>query len=355
MRTEKAAMIEHSRPWLSEEDERAVVRVLQSGMIAQGRTVLQLEQECCRFAGGGDGVAVASGTAALTLALTALGLRNGAEVVLPTYTCRAVADAVLTAGLTPVLCDIGPDWVMTPETVSRVTGPRTGAILAVHMFGIAADVPALQALGFPVVEDACQAFGIRCSNGGVAGLVGDVGVFSFHATKCLTGGEGGLAVSRNPDIIRRMKARRDGDATGRLAAPMSDLQAALVLSQLGRYDRMLQIRREIAEYYLDSLEGVNAHLPGRLKGRSMFFRFPVQTAAAFASVESAFAAAGIRVRRGVDHLLHWEAPGVSAEKFRQAEKLYAETVCLPIYPALSVADRQRVAAMGRDIFGRQAV
>lgn len=333
--------IPHSRPWITSEDLDRVAAVLRGGMIAQGALVARLEADVCRELGARGGVATASGTAALVLALRTLAVASGAEVVLPTYVCRSVLDAVLTVGASPVLCDVGHGYVLTPETVRPHLTPRTAAIIAVHIFGLPADVAALARLGVPVIEDACQAFGVR-TGGRALGTSGLMGVFSFHATKCLTTGEGGMVVTNDERLLARARALRDGGLDGRVAAPMSDLQAALGLSQLHRYDQFITRRDVLRARYRAALPRC-APVVGDPAGAEGFFRLPLRVAPPVDALRASLAARGVQSRRGVDALLHRDR-GLSDGDFPTAVRLFDETLSLPFYPALSAAECDAVIA-----------
>lgn len=346
-------MITHSKPWITEADREAVGRVLSGGMVARGRVAEEFEAAAAGYLGASDGVAAASGTAALLLTLRALGVGAGDEVILPTYVCKSVHEVVTTLGARGVLCDVGDDWNMTPREVAPHVTERTAAIIVVHIFGIAADTRAFTEFGVPVVEDCCQAFGAK-AGGEFAGTVGAAGVYSFHAIKCLTTGEGGLAVSNDPRLIERMRELRDGGeglAEARVAAPLTDMQAALGLSQLARYEEFQSRRQKIAARYFDELSGCPVRLPEGVKGASMFYRFPVRAGGDFRDGRRRFEERGVQVRRGVDRLLH-RFLGLERGLFPNAERLFRETVSIPIYPALADAEVERVAEAARAVWER---
>ncbi len=340
------AQIPHSRPTLTAEDHASVVACLTEGSIAQGRRVEAFEAAVATRLGKAHAVATASGTSALVLALRGLEIGAGHEVVLPSYVCYAVRDAVTAAGATPVYCDIGSGWSMTPEAVERVVTPQTRAIIVVHNFGIAVPTGAFLRFGVPLIDDVCQSFGAAIEPGAV------VTCASFQATKLLTTGEGGMVLTDDVRIYERVTLLRDG-AHGcrgeRVPAPFTDLQAALGLSQLARFETFLARRREIAAAYLGDLSGIGCRLPVDVRERSIFFRFPLRATRPFEGVRLAFMAHGIHVRRGVDALLH-HAEGLPAERFPETETTFAETVCLPILPSMSDDDIARVIVATREIF-----
>jgi dTDP-4-amino-4,6-dideoxygalactose transaminase len=152
-------MIPHSKPWITPADVEAVERALGSGMIGNGSRVAELESSLSRWVGCEDGVAVGSGSAAVLLALLGVGIEPGDDVVMPTYVCSSVLEAVITAGARPLLCDVGSEWVVTPADVERVITRETKAIIVPHMYGIFAGVSEFRAFGRPVIEDCAQAVG----------------------------------------------------------------------------------------------------------------------------------------------------------------------------------------------------
>lgn len=343
-------MILHSRPFLTDADVGAAAQALRSQMVAQGERTAEFERAVSQWvASEHPGVAVGSGSAAIALALQALDAGPGSQIVLPTYVCPGVMEAVRTAGAEPVLCDVGPEWVMTPDSAAAVVSRRTAAIIVPHMYGIFADVRAFRHFGVPLIEDAAQAIGRRGRP-----IEGDVAVFSFHPTKCLTTGEGGMVVSQDERIAAAARRLRDGDIThasaARILSPMSDLAASVGLAQLGRYEMFLNRRRDIAEQYLRKLgRFLSASHERLLRQRSMFFRFPLLFGAGFVAAEEQFRKQGVIVRRGVDRLLH-RMLGLSDEPFPNAVRLFETTVSLPIYPALEDHEVRIVASAAEALF-----
>ena len=196
--------------------------------------------------GASGSISTSNGTAALILCLKALGIGAAAndEVIVPTYICRSVMQAVEAVGATPVLCDSGEFWNATEATIADRFTARTKAVVTVNIFGISAQLASLRKHPYLIIEDHCQSFGLPEPIFGVAAF------YSFHATKCFTSGEGGAAAFPDREAASRAaKLRADYVVPGAL----SDLQAALALSQLARYDDMLSRRRKIAKQYFDAL------------------------------------------------------------------------------------------------------
>jgi perosamine synthetase len=341
--------IPHSRPWITEADRAVVERTLRDGIVSRHHHATAFETAVARRVGSVGAIACGSGTAALLLTLKALGV-TGKEVILPSYVCKNVLQAIQAAGAYPVLCDTGPGWLTTPETIAPHISPRTAAIIVVHTFGFAADMEAFARLELPIIEDACQAFGTQI-NGREAGSFGTVGIYSFHATKCLTTGEGGMAVFNDANVLARARELQDGRHSW-ISSPLSDLQAALGLSQLSRYETFVERRRLIAQRYLDALKDLPVGLPPH-SGKDISFRFPLRINGDVADGMHLFEAEGIQTRRGVDALLH-HGLCLPPSQFPNAEKLFATTLSLPFYPALSDDECERVVAACRNIFGNIA-
>jgi perosamine synthetase len=300
------------------------------------------------------GVATSSGTDALFLAMKSLGIGDRDEVIIPTYVCRSVWDAVKATGAEPVLCDIGEDWCVNRDTIKPHITRRTKAIIVVHTFGIMSEVAPICRIGIPVIEDSCQALGASW-DGRMAGTIGEFCVLSFHGTKLLTTGEGGMVLTKDGKWLSRIRNVKQGKSNGEIAVyrqPMSDLQAALGLSQLAQYKDFLKRRRLIADYYFTHLHGLPIELPHHIRHRSIFFRFPLRIRGDFEAFRALFDAEGIQVRHGVDALLHKSLKGEYG-KFSMARKYFAETLSIPLYPTLKRKEYVRVVEACRLILANE--
>jgi perosamine synthetase len=345
-------MILHSKPWVTASDLSYLKRVLDSRMLAQGEETAAFEKALSRWYGIDDGgVAVASGAAALLLALLAFEIRPGDEVVLPTYVCRTVLEAVITAGATPVCCDVGPQWVVTPDNMAPRLTDRTRALIVPHMYGIFAPVASFRAFGIPVIEDCAQAL----AGCGQRRIEGDIAIFSFNPTKCLATGEGGMAISAAPGLVAMMRAHRDGKVEAparRLFSPLSDLAAGLGLSQLARYEEALARRAHLAQLYRQRLAPlIPDSLPALSGDQTMWFRFPLWIPGGLDACQELFAHRGVHVRQGVDNLLH-RCMKLSDREYPAAVRHFQETVSLPLYPALTGAEHTRCVEAAEEIFSR---
>ncbi len=258
-------MIPHSRPFIDDEDAREVQRVLLSGQIAQDGEVARFESRMASYVGVRGAAAVSSGSSALHLALLALGVGPGDEVLVPSYVCPAVLNAVLHTGAAPVVADIEPaTFNLSAGDARRRITPRTRALIVAHLFGVPADLDALGSLGVPVVEDLAMSLGSRW-RGKRTGCFGSLAVCSFYATKMMATGEGGMVLGGDEalvDAVRDLRAMDEKeDFRVRFNCKMTDLQAALGLSQLRKLAGFIARRREIADLYGEELRRLGLPAP----------------------------------------------------------------------------------------------
>ncbi|MBI3635265.1 MAG: DegT/DnrJ/EryC1/StrS aminotransferase family protein [Candidatus Rokubacteria bacterium] len=341
-------MIPHSRPTLTAEDAERVAAVVRGGHIAEGPEVAAFEREMAAYLDVPAAAALASGTAALELALRAMGVGTGDDVIIPTYVCDALHHAVTRCGATPVLVDADPITLsLSLDDAKRRLGPRTRAVIVPHAFGLGIDVDQFNALGVPVVEDCAQAFGAEI-DGRRAGSRGRLAVCSFYATKLLTTGEGGLVAGPAP-LVDRVRDVRDyderRDLVPRFNHKMTDMQAALGRSQLARFGEFVARRRAIAARYRRRLAGADCELPLDAGRAHVYHRFVVGIARPVDRVIARMEALGVAVRRPIFRPLH-QALGRGG--FPEADRLWRSRLSLPCYPTLSDADVDAVAAaLGR--------
>lgn len=340
----------HSRPWIEPSDRLAVEEVLKGGLIAQGNRVQTFELAVANYLGATGGIACTSGTTALILALKTLGIGAGAEVVLPTYVCWNVLSAVTAIGAIPRICDVDEHGVVTVKTVRPVLSAQTRVIVAVHIFGHPCDIDSLASLGVPVIEDACQAFGLEIA-GRLAGTLGDLGVLSFHATKCLTTGEGGMLVASNARLLDRGRLLVESVDHNNAArsTSMSDLQAALGLAQLERYPTFLSRRKQLFDSYHETSCRLVKAFPGYPGKPSFLFRYTLRAQSGFERIQAALLAQGVQARRGVDELLHRRV-GMEDSLYPGATKLFGQIVSLPFYPSLIEQEQAQVLRAIQEVF-----
>lgn len=323
--------------------------VVRSGQLAQGPEVAALERELAARLRVEAAAVVASGTAALELALRALGIGPGHEVLIPTYVCDALHHAVTRSGAEPVLVDADPATLsLSAKDAEARRTPRTGAVIVPHAFGLAVDLAPFRALGVPVVEDCAQALGADVE-GRPAGGAGTLGVCSFYATKMIAAGEGGAVVGPAA-LVARVREARDYDERERLEprtnAKLTDVQAALARSQLARLDGFVARRRAIAAHYRERLARAHCRLPAEAGRRHVYHRFVVGVEGDPAAVQAALEARGVGARRPVFRPAH---RALGLDGFPDADRLWATALSIPCYPALADAEVEQVAAALRAV------
>jgi len=382
----KSEFIPFAVPDIGEEEIAEVVDSLRSGWITTGPKTRRFEQDFGKYLGGDlHCVAVNSATAGLHLALEAIGIAPGDEVVVPTHTFTATAEVVRYLGADPVFVDIDPGtYCMDPAAVAAAIGPRTRAILPVHYGGLACDMDGLLEIArrhdLRVIEDAAHAFPTRYEGALIGTLASDGAVFSFYATKTLATGEGGMLVTRDAALARRASIMRlhgiDRDAFDRYTSPrpawyyeviapgfkynLTDLAAAIGLHQLRKADAFHRRRSELAERYLAELADLPLLLPPRAEAGSThaWHLFVVQLAESASlsrdeAIERLYSAGiGCSVHYVPLHLQpYWrDRYQLSPGRFPHSQRLFERGFSLPLYTRMSDADQSRVIAALRGLF-----
>jgi dTDP-4-amino-4,6-dideoxygalactose transaminase len=370
------------KPWLGEEEAAAAAEAVSSGWVAQGPRVRAFEQEFAQRVGAREAVAVSNCTTGLHLALHLLGVGAGDEVVVPSFSFIATANAARYVSAQPVFADVDPlSGNLTADTVEAVLTERTRAVIVVHQAGVPADTRPLYDLlnrrGIAVVEDAACAIGSTLYGAPVGAGV-DLAVFSFHPRKLVTTGEGGMLVTDRPEWAARARRLRehgmsasaaDRHASGSVAPEqylepgfnfrMTDVQAAIGRVQLTRLDAMVARRRELAARYRELLAG----LPGlRMVAdpewgtsnyQSCWVLLPEDFPISRDDLLAEFTRAGVSPRRGImaAHLepAYADLPRVDLPV---TERLTADSLVLPLYHQMTEADQDRVVAVLRDVCQR---
>lgn len=350
--TAATQIIAHSRPSLGSQDAQALTAVARSGQLAQGARVADFERGIAAYLGVRGGVAVGSGTVALELALLTLGIGRRDQVILPSYVCAAPWLATVRVGAEPRIVDVEPQtYAIDPAKAAKAISPRTRAIIVPHPFGLPADLSKLEALGVPLVEDCAQTLGAT-EGGRLVGSVGKATVCSFYATKLLCTGEGGMLLSNDPVILEKARALRDYDEKPTLEAAawnrkMTDLQAALGVSQLTQLRTFLERRAAIAAQYHDALNQTGLGLPVVPPGRThIFYRYIVRLPAANRSTRPLEALLtrlehrGVQCRRPVFRPVH-RYLGLTG--YSNSEEAFETALSVPIYPSLTDEEVARAA------------
>jgi dTDP-3-amino-3,4,6-trideoxy-alpha-D-glucose transaminase len=278
-----------------------VSRVLDSERYILGPEVEAFESEFASYCGAAHAVGVANGTEAITIALRAMGVGAGDEVIVPSFTFYASAEAIPATGATPVFCDIDPDtYCITADTVRAALTPRTKAVIAVHLFGNVAPVAEIEALGVPVLEDAAQAAG-STSEAGRPGALGTAATFSFFPSKNLgCFGDGGMITTGDADIAERVRVLRFHGSHDKVTyqevgynSRLDELQAAILRVQLPHLDRLSDGRRAAGRHYEQAGLGELVKLPVAVDGSEPAWHLYVIGDTQVERAEAALAGAGI--------------------------------------------------------------
>ena len=368
-----------ARPCFDAEEERLLLEVLRSRWVTQGPRVEEFEKRFAEAVGARHAVAVSSCTTGLFLAFHALGIGPGDEVVVPSLSFIATANAVLHAGAQPVFADVEPrGFNLDPEAVAAAIGPRTRAVLVVHQLGLPADLARIEKIarerGIAVVEDSACAVGSRLA-GRPIGSSDHVGCFSFHARKVLVTGEGGMIVTPDPELAARLRRlRHQGMSISdldrhRSTRPLieeypevgynfrlSDLQAAVGLAQLAKLDGFLARRRMLAARYCEALAGFpELEAPLAPEGTEPNFQsFIVRLRGADAErrnrVIEELGRRGVASRRGLmaSHLEACHRGARRSGALVETERAAAQTLLLPIFHELTEADQDYVMVSLRE-------
>lgn len=357
---------------LGPEIEESVLRVLRSGIIAQGPVVAEFEKRFAELTGAEHAIAVNNGTTALVAAIQALELKPGDEVITSPFTFIATLNAILQAGAVVRFGDIRvDDFALDPESVRAQVTDRTRVLLPVHLYGQAADMNALTPIaeehGLAVVEDAAQAHGATIDGRGV-GTFG-IGCFSFYATKNLTTGEGGVITTNDAAIADHLRVLRNQGMRARYEYVMAghnyrltDLQAALVLPQLDAYPAQLAARRANAAHLNELLSGIDGLvLPQQLPGRghvwhqyTVLLPEGVDRMAFVEELGREGVGSGVYYPKPVyDYDTYRDRPDVIVSDTPVAEAAAARCVSLPVHQHLQPGDVETIATAVRKVLGQR--
>jgi dTDP-4-amino-4,6-dideoxygalactose transaminase len=341
------------------EIDRAVLDVLAAGVYINGPNVRALEDEIADYVGTQHAVALNSGTDALHLALRALGIGPGDEVITTPFTFVATTEAIGMVGATPVFADIDPrTFNLDPRSIERAVTPRTRAILPVHLYGLMSGMDEVLAIagrhGLPVVEDCAQAIGAHW-DGRPAGSLGTIGCFSFFPSKNLGAyGDGGMLVTGDARIAARVRSLRahggavkyHHDELG-VNSRLDEIQAAILRVKLRRLDEWIDARRAIAARYTTSLGELSQLETPYAPSRHVFHQYTVR-------VRERDAVARALERSGIQTMVYYPVPlhlqavhaslGYGAGDFPQSERAANEVLSLPMFPELEDVEVDRAIA-----------
>lgn len=377
-----------SLPDIGEEEINEVVDTLRSGWVTTGPKTKQFEQDFANYLGAGvQALAVNSATSGLHLALEAVGVQVGDEVIIPSYTFTATAEVIRYLGATPVFVDSCLDtFNISPEAVEKAITSKTKVIMPVHFAGLACDMDALiriaKRYNLKIVEDAAHAFPTKYKGKLIGTLDTDATIFSFYANKTMTTGEGGMLVSRDPAIIERSKVMRlhgiSRDAFDRyqsktpawyyeVIAPgfkynMPDIGAAIGLQQLKKIDKFQKIREKYADQYFKELADLPLVLPAKpldIDSQHAWHLFPIRLDNTVEITRDEFIMR--MAERGVGCSVHFiplhkqpvwrDTYHLKPEQFPVAEQAYQSEVSIPLFTKMTEEDQQHVINSIKEVLG----
>jgi dTDP-4-amino-4,6-dideoxygalactose transaminase len=345
---------------LRERIDAAIRGVIDDRRYILGPNVAAFEQEFAGYLGAEHAIGVANGTDALTIALRAMGVGPGDDVVVPSFTFYASAEAIPPTGARPVFCDVDPDTMMvTAETVKRALTPRTKAVVAVHLFGNVAPVAEIEALGVPVLEDAAQAAGSTLG-GARAGALGTAATFSFFPSKNLGAfGDGGAIVTSDEQLADRVRMLRFHGSRDKVTydyvgynSRLDELQAAILRVQLPELDRWADGRRAAGRAYEEAGLADVVTLPSPAPDASPAWHLYVVRSERADALEAALREAGVGVKAYYRLPVHRQpamrelAAGV---ELPVTDELARTHLAIPMSPVLTAAQAAEVTAAARSV------
>lgn len=342
-------MIPIAKPIMGEEEKKAVMEVLTSGMLAQGAEVKEFEERFAEYIGVDHAIAVSNGTTALITALNCLDLKG--KVLVPSFTFFSSVSSISLSGLEPVFVDIDPEtYNLDPEDAQKKITPDVKAIMPVHLFGQSCEMDAITSLAeqhdLKIIEDACQSHGAKWKNKTV-GSIGDAGCFSFYPTKNITTSEGGMITTSDDQLAEKMRLFINHGQSSRYEHTsfgynyrMTNIQAAIGNVQLGKLDAFIKKRRENAEHYDAHLSGVK--MPKVRDGVfHVYHQYTISTDNREALVE--------RLKeREIGYGIYYPIPAHkqpvinSSTELPNTEYACKHVLSIPVHPALSKEDLETV-------------
>ena len=349
-------MIPIAKPWIGEEEKKAVLNVLDSGMLASGKWVKEFEQKFARYIGVKYAIATTNGTQALILILEALGIR-GKDVLVPSFTFISSATSVIRAGGKPVFVDVDPKTfnIDINDAKKKIT-KDTVAIMPVHLYGQPADMGAVREFaednGLHIVEDACQAHGAEWDGKKVGGL-GTAAAFSFYPTKNMTTGEGGMVTTNNDELAERVKMLRNHGQKERYLHTelgwnyiMTNIAAAIGLAQLKKLDKANKIRKRNAKVYDEELNGVVETPYVSPKANHVYHQYTIKVKDRNKLIEKFNKEGigfGIYYPKGIHQQPIMKKLGFGGTRLKITEDLTSKVISIPVHPLVHDEDIKLIA------------
>ena len=356
-------MIPIAKPLIGQEEKEKVMAVLDSGAIAQGAVVKEFEEKFAEFIGTPGAISTSSGTTAVCLALQAAGVNWGDKVITTPFTFIATSNSILYCGAEPVFADVDErTFNISPSSIEEVIKNVTGvkAILAVHLYGLAADMDAIEEIckkyNLTLIEDCAQSHGAKYK-GKMTGTFGKSAAYSFYPTKNMTTGEGGMVTSMDPDVLENARMLREHGASREYMHEtlgynyrMTNIEAAIGISQLEKLNKFNAIRKENARYFLQELAGLPfLTLPFvPMDCEHVYHQFTVKlpdenTRDKFIGyLKENQVGTKVYYPMGIHQQPFYKKLGFGNMCFPVTEKLTKQVVSLPIHPAVTSKDREYI-------------
>lgn len=332
-------MIEHSMPTIGKEEKEAILAVLESNYLAEGKVVKKFEDELSNYIGSKGGVATSTGTLALHLALMSLKIKEDNEIITPSYVCRSVLNAILYSGANPILCDVNrQDYNISFDEAKKKITRRTKAVIVPHMFGCPAEIDKFKNLGIYIIEDCAHSIGSEYK-GKKLGSWGDLSIFSFEGTKYIVTGEGGMVLANSDfllDKLRKLKEPESLDYKVKYTYRMTNLQAAIGRAQLSNLESFIRKRRKIAKIYTKTFSNFDIELPKEPSaGLHIFHRYMIRIRGDINDFMTRCYKKGIKVKQPVKPYPLHQYLGLPGKNFPNTEYIMKSAVSIPIYPSLN--------------------
>ncbi len=362
-------MIPISKPLIGPEEEKAVLEVLKSGMIAQGPKVKEFEEKFAAYCGSKHAIAMNSGTAALHACMHALGLKPGDEVITTPFTFVASANSILMQGAKPVFADIEEEtFNLDTKQVEKKITPKTKAILTVNLYGQICHAQAFKDLAkkhnLKLIEDACQSVGAE-ADGMKSGVIGDIAAFSFYATKNLMCGEGGIVTTNNAEwaeLCKRFRHHGQSEQTRYeyydigYNYRMMDLVAVIGLAQLAKIDNFTKKRIENATKLTEGLKNIKEIVVPKIlpSNKHVFHQYTIKVLKdrdkLLAHLKEKGIGAGIYYPKPLHLHPHFAKLGYKKGDFPVSERVSEQVLSLPVHPALTEEDIKMIIKTIKDFY-----
>lgn len=350
--------IPHSKPTISNEDLKAVSVQVASKMHATSSKTKEFEEKLSSFIDVKFAKATNSGTNSLYLSLLALGIKKGDEVIIPSYVCQSLLNAVNYTGAKPVLADIQKNFMekgcnISAKTIKPLITKKTKAIIVPHMFGIPAKIDEIVKFGIPVIEDCAQSLGAEF-NGKKLGSLGKIGIFSFYATKIISTGQGGMILTNSEEIKNKVNDLTTYDQREKYDVAynfgLTDIQSSLGIVQISHLNDFIKIRKQIAEKYNDAFKNLPLDLIKYPKG-SIPFRYVIKLKNKIQreKLQEFLKNKNIIAEQPVFKPLH-EYLNLNKSKFKNTMEAHETILSLPIYPSLKQEESERIILSTKKFF-----